>query len=50
MVGDWIDITAHGSREVPIWGGEFVAKMPGDQPVVSDRLKSLISYLESIQK
>ena len=49
IVGDWVDITAHGSRETPIWGNLFHAR-PADQQRAADRLKSLISYLESIQR
>jgi hypothetical protein len=38
------------ARQMPIWGGVFVAKVPVDQQVAVDRLKNLISYLESIQR
>jgi hypothetical protein len=31
IVGEWVDITAHGSREMPIWGDLFYARRPADQ-------------------
>jgi len=50
IVGDWVDITAHGSREMPIWGDLFYPKRPADQQIANDRFKSVVSYLESIQQ
>jgi mono/diheme cytochrome c family protein len=50
IVGDWVDITAHGSREMPIWGNLFHAKRPADQQIATDRFRSLVSFLESIQR
>lgn len=50
IVGDWVDITAHGSREMPIWGDLFHAKRPADQQIATDGFKSLVAYLESIQQ
>jgi len=50
IVGDWVDITAHGSREMPIWGDLFHPKRAADQQIANDRFKSLVVYLESIQQ
>jgi len=50
IVGDWVDITAHGSRETPIWGDVFHPKNAADQQIANDRFKSLVSYLASIQQ
>ena len=50
IVGDWVDITAHGSREMPIWGNLFHAKRPADQQIATNRFRSLVSFLESIQQ
>lgn len=50
VVGQAVDITAHGSREMPIWGDLFHAKTPADQQTANERFASLVSYLESIQQ
>lgn len=50
IVGQQIDITAHGSREMPIWGDLFHAKTLADQQVANERFERLVSYLESIQQ
>jgi mono/diheme cytochrome c family protein len=50
IVGEWVDITAHGSREMPIWGDLFYPKKPSDQQIALERFKSLVAYLESIQQ
>jgi len=50
ILGGWADITAHGSREMPIWGDLFRGKSPADQQVANEQFKSLVGYLESIQQ
>jgi mono/diheme cytochrome c family protein len=50
IVGDWVDINAHGSREMPIWGDLFHPKNAADQQVANNHFKSLVAYLESIQE
>jgi mono/diheme cytochrome c family protein len=50
IVGGWANLTAHGSREMPIWGDLFATKRPADQQVALERFKSLVAYLESIQQ
>jgi len=50
IVGGWAALTAHGTREMPIWGNLFVAKNPTDQQLANERFKSLVSFLESIQQ
>jgi cytochrome c553 len=46
------DIQAHGSREMPIWGGVFSSDIPdGDtaESITRGKLAVLIEYLKSIQ-
>ena len=50
ILGGWADITAHGSREMPIWGDLFGAKSPGNQQTANEQFKKLVGYLESIQQ
>jgi mono/diheme cytochrome c family protein len=45
-----VDITAHGSREIPIWGQLFHAKNAADQYFANTRFGDLVTYLESIQE
>jgi len=49
MLGEWVDISAHGSREMPIWGDLFLPKSAADQEIANERFKKLVTYLESIQ-
>jgi len=42
-------IPAHGSKEMPVWGPNFVALAPGSFKPVSDRLAAVVAYVESIQ-
>ena len=50
IVGEQVVITAHGSREMPIWGELFNAKTPEDQQAANEQFKNLLSYLKSIQE
>lgn len=50
IVGDWVDITAHGSREMPVWGRLFHPKDAADQQKADEQFKKLVGYLESIQQ
>lgn len=50
MVNEWVDISAHGSREMPIWGELFNPKNAASQQIANDRFKSLVAYMESIQQ
>ena len=50
IIGDWVDIRAHGSREMPIWGDLFHAKNAADQQIANEKFKNLVAYLESIQQ
>lgn len=56
-VADYIDgrslLSAHGNREMPIWGEEFFEDAPADTPNL-ERIKGrlvevLVEYLESLQ-
>jgi len=49
MLGEWVDISAHGSREMPIWGDLFLPKSAADQEIANERFQKLVVYLESIQ-
>jgi mono/diheme cytochrome c family protein len=42
-------ITAHGSRDMPVWGPIF-HRVEWDQDLGNVRLDNLVKYLESIQK
>ena len=55
-IGDWIDgrlaPSAHGPREMPIWGVRFAEGLPPDpltQDLVRGRIVTLVEYLRSIQ-
>ena len=50
IVGEWVDIGAHGSREMPIWGGLFLPKSAAEEEIATERFKKVISYMESIQQ
>jgi mono/diheme cytochrome c family protein len=50
IVGEPVKITAHGSREMPIWGDLFHPKNAADQQTANERFKRLVEYLESIQQ
>jgi mono/diheme cytochrome c family protein len=50
MLSEWVDIGAHGSREMPIWGDLFLPKSAGDEKIANDRFKNLVAYMESIQQ
>jgi mono/diheme cytochrome c family protein len=45
-----VDIIAHGSRQMPVWGELFHAKNAAGQQIANDRFKKLVAYLESIQE
>ena len=42
-------IAAHGSKEMPIWGPNFVALAPGSYRPVNERIEAVVAYVESIQ-
>jgi mono/diheme cytochrome c family protein len=50
MISEWVDIGAHGSREMPIWGTLFNPRSAADQQIANDQFKNLVVYLESIQQ
>ena len=45
-----VGITAHGSREMPVWGELFHAKNAADQEIANEQFKRLVTYLELIQQ
>ena len=48
ILGDEV-VTAHGSREMPIWGPIF-HQIEADQDLGNVRVENLVKYLQSIQK
>jgi len=40
----------HGRAEMPVWGALFKAETKSDETQVAARIKSLTSYLQSIQR
>ena len=47
------DITAHGSREMPVWGERFAddySKEPQKDRIIHGKVLMLLVYLESIQR
>jgi mono/diheme cytochrome c family protein len=55
-ISDWIDgrlaPSAHGPREMPIWGARLAEGLPQDplsQDLVRGRIVTLVEYLRSIQ-
>lgn len=49
MLGGVQEITAHGSKQMPVWGPAFRETSPKDQQL-AERVKHLMSFLESIQE
>lgn len=50
--GRGIDMRAHGTREMPVWGYEFWVEEGGDvtaQRIVRDAINKLVEYLQSVQ-
>jgi mono/diheme cytochrome c family protein len=41
-------VTAHGSREMPVWGGVF--RRMGDERTATYRVVTLATYVESLQE
>jgi len=51
--GRGVDIRAHGTRAMPVWGYEFWVEEGGDrtaQNAVRDAINKLVDYLGSIQR
>jgi mono/diheme cytochrome c family protein len=43
------NMSAHGSKEMPVWGSVFQSLSHGDQGQVQMRISNLTKYIESIQ-
>ena len=50
IVGQWVEISAHGSREMPIWGDLFFPKTASQEQAANERFNLLATYLKSIQQ
>lgn len=51
--GRGIDVLAHGTRTMPVWGYEFWVEEGGDvnaQRAVRNAINRLVEYLESVQR
>jgi mono/diheme cytochrome c family protein len=51
--GRGVDIRAHGTRAMPVWGYEFWVEEGGDvtaQKAVRDAIAKLVDYLRSVQR
>ena len=51
--GRGVEVRAHGTREMPVWGYEFWVEEGGDvvaQTAVRDAINKLVDYLRSIQR
>jgi mono/diheme cytochrome c family protein len=51
--GRGIDVRAHGTRAMPVWGYEFWVEEGGDvvaQTAVRDAINKLVDYLRSVQR
>jgi hypothetical protein len=49
------EVQGHGSRDMPVWGDDYLAKTSRDEPIanreesVSKRIHALVDYLKAIQ-
>lgn len=52
MIDGRADVRAHGPREMPVWGQEFMRDESGLalNPEAETRIKNLVEYLKSIQR
>jgi len=44
-----VDVPAHGSRDMPIWGSLFQSVSHGNQSEVQMRIANLTAYVQSLQ-
>ena len=43
------DISAHGSKDMPVWGALFASLEHGNQPAVEMRINNLTNYIKKMQ-
>ncbi len=48
-IGGEANLSAHGSKDMPVWGPVFRALSRNDQAVVQMRITNLTKYVESLQ-
>ena len=41
--------TAHGSKDMPVWGPLFSSSSPGHEAQVQQRITNLVNYVETLQ-
>ncbi|HXY48298.1 MAG TPA: cytochrome c [Terriglobales bacterium] len=44
------DTSAHGSKDMPMWGRAFLSLTPHDDAMVRQRVFNLTNYIESLQQ
>jgi mono/diheme cytochrome c family protein len=44
------EVTAHGSKDMPIWGPVFSRISQGSQPEIQQRISNLTLYLKTLQR
>jgi mono/diheme cytochrome c family protein len=44
------DTSAHGSKDMPVWGRAFLSLTPHDDAIVQERIFNLTNYIESLQQ
>jgi mono/diheme cytochrome c family protein len=47
--GQTPSITAHGSKEMPVWGANFVALAGGSSQPINQRIEAVVAHIRSIQ-
>ncbi len=45
-----VRLPAHGPAEMPVWGTDLATKDERDEAQVSERIKALTDYIESLQQ
>jgi mono/diheme cytochrome c family protein len=45
-----LPMTAHGARQMPVWGEVFSVATQGDEPVVAARVKVLVAFIAELQQ
>ena len=43
-------VTAHGSRDMPVWGPNLTALSPTSDKSINERIEAIVAYIRSLQK
>jgi hypothetical protein len=49
VLGGEADLSAHGNKEMPVWGPVFRAMSQGNTEEVQERIANLTKFIESLQ-